>query len=371
MAELWQAVAMAGWMSRQGGAELFKERCCIYLSDLKCKSTHAAWLSAHQVAGPQLCRRLARQREIRCPRRLSCLRHQLSQKASTLPCGASPRQLVGHLVLQQARLSLSFSLPLICLLPGGSEPAQPSTPTAVGTLVSDAPVAPEASQASPASAASPASQELDSEKPAEPLPPAEVQVDQGTQQLALPPNPFTLFKVGDMELPIVDAAVMKNKSAYLNDTIFAKFKDMDTAANAAWMLLGCSTRQGYPDHMVHYAHTIRIRNLDASTALGAQDLYQRMMEWMAKRSATLAEASAEGLPWPFVAGVFCEFCRLLSETEDIPHHPFMMWMQIHKIHGKPSHHQVTQAATEGLQHCRMMLRQLEARLLFFPLISLV
>ena len=79
-----------------------------------------------------------------------------------------------------------------------------------------------------------------------------------------------------------------------------------------------------------------------------------MKEWMAKHQEDLATSAANGAPWPFVAGVFREFCKLLSGTGtnqvEVPYQAFMMWIQIHNIDGNspPPKGVVMQAVTEGL-----------------------
>ena len=216
------------------------------------------------------------------------------------------------------------------------------------------------------SEASQASQQPDLGSPAEPLSPAEGQEEPGVQQLALA-NPMSILTVGEMVLPIVAAAHVKDKGIFESQLVFEKFKDMDTTANAAWMLLGCVQCKGQAAHEVQYPHLIKVTQLDLLVRKEAAGLLQRMIEWMAKRANTLAAAAGEGQQWPFVAGAFREFCRLLAETETIPQHPFTMWMRIHEVRGKPPPQAVKQAATEGLQHCSALLTQLEARLLFFPL----
>ena len=138
-------------------------------------------------------------------------------------------------------------------------------------------------------------------------------------------------------------------------------------AAEAWMLLGCVQCKGQAAHEVQYPHLIKVTQPDLLVRKEAAGLLQRMIEWMAKRANALAAAAGEGQQWPFVAGAFREFCRLLAETETIPQHPFTMWMRIHEVRGKPPSQAVRQAATEGLQHCNALLTQLEARLLFFPL----
>ena len=243
-----------------------------------------------------------------------------------------------------------------------------------GSIVQPAPKASPASQqpnpgtmaAGSMSEASQASQQPDLGSPAEPLSPAEGQEEPGVQQLALA-NPMSILTVGEMVLPIVAAAHVKDKGIFESQLVVEKFKDMDTTANAAWMLLGCVQCKGQAAHEVQYPHLIKVTQLDLLVRKEAAGLLQRMIEWMAKRANTLAAAAGEGQQWPFVAGAFREFCRLLAETETIPQHPFTMWMRIHEVRGKPPPQAVKQAATEGLQHCSALLTQLEARLLFFPL----
>ena len=271
-------------------------------------------------------------------------------------------------------LSLSLSLAvslrvaqistLVCLLPGGEHTASPSTPVAEGTIVSPTSV----SVASPASLQPLASEEPTPEEPAEPAEPQAAN-PKGLELTVV--SPLTIIRVGETDLPIVDAAMMQKKNAMNTPEVWGHFRGMDTATNPAWIMLGCYALPNRPVYEPKYKATIRTEHMPQDAQGKAGKLHQGFKGWMAKNAGGIAAATAEGLQWPFVAGVFSEFCHLLSESPAmLPQHPFMMWMKIHGLGQPPAPKDVIEAVGEGLQHCQALLDQLEARLLYFSPIIL-